>query len=286
MKKLLILLLLPLMVSHAQAQTSVWKISKNSNELYLAGSIHVLKESDYPLPEEFDLAFENAEKLVFEADVSQLNNPQMAQVIMQNAMLEDNKTLQDVLNEEVYKALEAEANKMSMPLASLSRFKPGMVVVTMTGIKLQQLGITATGVDQHFIDKANEAEKELGYLETIEEQLEIIMNMGKGKENEFVMYSIEDMESMSTEMDKLVKSWREGTSELMTEQLTEMEAEYPELYQRIMVDRNNNWMPQIETFLSDKSVEFVVVGSLHLHGEDGLLQQLVAKGYKIQQLGL
>ena len=284
MKKLLFLLLLPLLVGNGIAQTSVWKVSKDGNDMYLAGSVHLLKESDYPLPQEFDKAFENSDKLVFEADIDKMNDPQLAQQIMMKAMLEDNKTLKDVLSEETYKTLEEETAKMSLPLANLARFKPTMVILTMTQVKLQELGITANGVDQFYHSKAKEANKGLGYLETIEEQLDVLMNMGAGNEDEFIKYSINDMESMGTMLDELIATWRDGSSSVMKDQLTEMKEEYPEIYKSIMVDRNNNWMPQLEAFMKDGVTEFVIVGALHLHGPDGLLDMLKDKGYRIKQL--
>lgn len=284
MKQLFALWLLSFVVIDAQAQTSVWRVSSSENEIYLAGSVHLLKESDYPLPQEFDVAFEKSDKVVFETDIDKLNDPQIAQVLLSKAMIPDNKTLKDILSEDVYKKLEEESSKLSIPLASLSRLKPSMVIVTMTGIKMQQMSITADGVDQHFHKRAKELGKVLGFLETVEEQLDVLTSMGDGNEDSFVSYSLEDMDEMESAMDELTGSWRNGSSDLMTNQLTEMKIEYPEIYKSIMVNRNNNWMPQIVDFLEDKPTEFVIVGALHLHGSDGLLAMLKAKGYQVEQL--
>ncbi len=284
MKRLLIVLLLPLLAGTSIAQTSVWKVKKGKNEMYLAGSIHVLKKSDYPLPAEFDQAFANSDKLVFETDIAKLKDPSIAQMMMSKAMLADGKTLSDVLSEETYKALEAETAKLSLPLSALAQFKPSMVMVTLTGMKLQQLGISSEGVDQFYYSKAQEAGKGLGYLETIESQIDVLMNMGQGNEDEFVKYSISDLEETESAMSEMVSNWRSGKSTLFEEQLSEMKDDYKDTYQSLMVNRNNAWMPHLEEFMKDEVTEFVVVGTLHLHGEDGLLDMLEAKGYKIKQV--
>lgn len=284
MKQLFALWLLSFVAINVHAQTSVWRVSSGQNEIYLAGSVHLLKESDYPLPQEFDVAFEKSDKVVFETDIDKLNDPQIAQVLLSKAMIPDNKTLKDILSEDVYKKLEEESSKLSIPLASLSRLKPSMVIITMTGIKMQQMSITADGVDQNFHKRAKKSGKALGFLETVEEQLDVLTSMGDGNEDSFVSYSLEDMDEMESAMDELTGSWRNGSSDLMTNQLTEMKIEYPEIYKSIMVNRNNNWMPQIVDFLEDKPTEFVIVGALHLHGSDGLLAMLKAKGYQVEQL--
>jgi len=283
MKRILIFLLLPLFTTGAIAQTSIWKVSKGGKEVYLAGSVHILKASDYPLPEEFDAAFALSQKVVFETDIGKLEDPQMAQTVMAKAMLEGDKTLSDILSEEVYKMLEEETAKMSIPLTALARFKPAMVVVTMSGIQMQKMGITSDGVDQFYYKKSNEEGKEIGFLETVEEQLDVLMNMGKGNEDEFVKYSISDMNNMGETLDELTATWRDGSSKVMKQQLKEMEDMYPGIYESLLVNRNNNWMPQIENYFNDDQTEFVVVGSLHLHGKDGLLAMLKDKGYKVKQ---
>ena len=89
---------------------------------------------------------------------------------------------------------------------------------------------------------------------------------------------------MNDSMSEMVANWRSGTSELFNEQLIEMNEMYPDTYQSIMVDRNNVWMPQLEAFMKDDPTEFVVVGALHLHGAEGLLDMLKAKGFQIEQV--
>jgi uncharacterized protein YbaP (TraB family) len=61
-----------------------------------------------------------------------------------------------------------------------------------------------------------------------------------------------------------------------------MRKDYPELYQQVLVERNNNWLPQIEAFLKTPETELILVGALHLAGNDGLLAQLRQRGYKVE----
>ena len=286
MKKIALTLISCSLIWNCFSQTSIWKVSKNSSELYLGGSIHILRANDYPLPVEYDKAFENADKIVFETDIEQLENPQIAQTFMQKGMLKDNKTLQDVLSADVYEELKLEASKVSLPIENMARFKPSMVILTLTVMKIQQLGISADGVDKFYSTKSKENNKKMAFLETVDEQIELLVNMGDGKEDEFVKYSLKDFKNMEKDLDKLISTWRDGNSKVMKKQLKEMKSDFPDIYNSLLVNRNNNWTPQIEDYLTDEMVEFVVVGTLHLHGPDGLLNILKKKGYNIEQFKL
>jgi hypothetical protein len=63
-----------------------------------------------------------------------------------------------------------------------------------------------------------------------------------------------------------------------------MQQDFPEVYQTLLVERNEAWMPQLEAMFASKEVEFVLVGALHLAGKDGVLAKLGARGYRITQL--
>jgi len=81
------------------------------------------------------------------------------------------------------------------------------------------------------------------------------------------------------------QAWRRGdVSKLKELGITPFKNDFPEMHKALLIDRNNAWMPQIETMLKTRAVEFVLVGALHLAGEDGLLTQLSARGYKVRKL--
>lgn len=80
MKKIIALSVAVIMsIGITLSQSSVWEISKNGNTLYFGGSVHILRSEDYPLPKEFDMAFDNSDMLVLEADAGQMGNPEVAQ---------------------------------------------------------------------------------------------------------------------------------------------------------------------------------------------------------------
>ena len=57
----------------------------------------------------------------------------------------------------------------------------------------------------------------------------------------------------------------------------------PLMYQRLLVERNRNWLPRIEALFARPRPAFVVVGAAHLVGPDGLIAMLRAKGVRVDQ---
>ena len=280
-KYLFILLIFP---SVGFSETSLWQVSKNGNKLFLGGTIHLLKKEDYPLPVEFGAAFKKSDKLVFETDIEKIQTPEFGKKMAQMFTLPPGKSLKEVLNKKTFKKLEKHLADRNIPIDSFLHFKPSMLVLVLTVIELKRMGMVDIGVDQYFHNKAKEAGKAIGYFETVDEQLAFLLTMGEGNENEMIINTINDMSKMEATMNVIKSAWLSGDENKLVEVgLTEMMRDYPGIYQSLLVKRNNNWMPHIERMMTDKKVEMVLVGALHLVGKDGLLQQLRNKGYTIKQ---
>jgi uncharacterized protein len=267
------------------ADSSVWVASSGENKVYLAGTVHLLRPADYPLPAEFNEAYNDSDKLYFETDISSMNDLAVQASMMQQLMYADSQSLRTVLNPEAYAALSDYVSKSGLPMAMLDKFKPGLLVSTLQVIEFQKLGFTPQGVDMHFHNRAMGDGKPTGELEPVQAQIDFIAEMGMGNESEFILLSLRDMEELATSINELVLAWREGNTQHLEEKfIKEMKEESLELYNSLLVERNNNWMHTIEAMFSEAGNEFVLVGAAHLVGEDGLLKLLSNKGYQIRQL--
>lgn len=266
------------------AQTSVWKVSKGGSEIYLAGTIHLLRPADLPLPAPFFAALEQSDVLYVEADVDKMQDQQVAQQMMMKMMLPQGETLSSVLEEETYKRLEEACTSVGIPLAQLAAFKPALAVVSLTSMKLMGMGITGEGVDKTLMKKAAELKKEVAFMESVEYQIDVISKMGEGNEDAFVRYSLDDLDKVEVEFSALLDEWKVGENEKMNASVEEMQQDFPKLYTSLLLERNKNWMEKIKPLFENDKTEMIAVGTLHLHGEDGLLSQLKAKGYKVKHV--
>lgn len=272
-------------VASGYAGTPVWKVSKGDNHLYIAGTIHVLTPSDYPLPASFDNAYGQAAQLVFETDLQNIKSPETQQQILARMVYTDGRNLRQVLNKRTFQELEQYLASRGIPAENILGLKPGMLALTLTLVELQRLGLMGAGVDEFYSVKASSDGKRLGQLETVEEQLGFIATLGDGQESELIAHTLREMKDLPGMMLSLKTAWRSGDSKRLREvALVPFRKDFPALYDKLIVKRNNAWIPRIEGMLKTGEVEFVLVGVLHLVGEEGVLAQLAARGYRVQML--
>ena len=284
MKKLFCLLSL-LFTTNLQAETSVWTAQKDGATVYLGGTIHVLRQSDYPLPKEYEKAFQASQLVVFETDINQLSNPQLASELIKNLSYPDQRTINSVVSAETYKKLDKYARQNGLSLNYYRKAKPGMLMMTFLAVELQKMGATAEGIDIHFLKKAIKQNKKTDFLETPLQQIQFLAQMGVGKEDSFYQNMLRDFANTQEQMHEMISVWRSGDSAALDALVNQpMAKDYPDMFQFILLDRNLNWLPKIEAYFKSPAVEFVMVGAAHLVGDKGIIKQLKAKGYRITRL--
>lgn len=281
----LVLLVLLTFGWSAAADTSVWVATSGLSKVYLGGTVHLLRPGDYPLPEEYEQAYGDSDRLFFETDVGSMSDFGMQTNMLQQLTYSDSRSLRTVLNDEAYESLVNHLASVGMPIMMMEKFKPGLVVSTLQLLEFQNMGFTPQGVDVHFNNRALGDGKYVGELESVQAQIDYIANMGEGNESEFILLSLRDLDEISTSMEELIAAWREGNTEALVDLFVDdMRSESEDLYNSLLLERNHNWLPAIERMFNEPGNEFVLVGAAHLVGEDGLLNLLEQKGYQIEQL--
>jgi len=286
MKRVILSIVLVVFVSTwASAESSVWKARKGNSVIYLGGTFHILREADFPLPQEFDKAYKASDIVVFETDIGRLQDPSTQRKLLTKAMYADGSTIDRHLSARAYGELRAYCEANGIPLEAFSQFKPSMLMVTLAIMELMKLGVTQQGVDQFFYELANKDGKAVEGLETADEQINYVVSMADGNEDEFVIYSIKDMKTVAQQFEILADAWRKGDAEKLHElMITEVKTRWPKLYRKLFTDRNRNWLSSIDAYQKTPRTEFVLVGVGHLVGPDGIIEALRTKGYKVDKL--
>ena len=266
------------------ADSSVWKVVKGGNQLFIGGTVHFLAKSDYPLPPVFEKAYNQSAIVVFETDLRKMQTPAFQKQLLGKVTYSDGRNLKTVLSETTYQALALHLSNRGIPVNNMIKFKPGMVVSTLTVIEMQRLGLSGTGVDEYFYSRAINDRRATGELESVDEQIAFISEMGTGQEDELIAYTLRDMQKLPELIRSIKEAWRKGDNRKLKEvAITPLKKDFPEVYDELFLKRNNAWIPKIEAMLRTSDVEFILVGAAHLVGDDGLLAQLESRGCGIQK---
>jgi uncharacterized protein len=286
MKKILLSIMLVLSASsRAGAESSVWKAQKDNSVIYLGGTCHLLRESDYPLPPEFAQAYRASSVVVFETDIAKIQEPSTQQKLLTKAGYADGSTVDKHLSARTYGELSAYSEANGIPLQAFSRLRPSLLMAALTVMELNKLGVSQQGVDQFFYELANRDKKVALGLETVDEQIDYVVSMADGIEEEFVSHSLKEMKTLRQQFEILATAWRKGDSGKLDElMVADIKTGQPKLYKKLITDRNRNWLPLIEAGQNTLQTRFVLVGVSHLVGSDGIIEALRKKGYKVDKL--
>lgn len=267
----------------AQADSAVWRVSKGADQLFLGGTVHMLPPAQYPLPVEFDAAFQHSDVLVLETDLAPMQDQTRAASLQQQLMYPAGTTLSSKLAAKTRQQLLDILQRHRLSLPQVEQFKPGMLVTQLTLLELQQHQFTSPGVDQHYLTLAQQQKKTLKYLEPIEFQLTLLAGLGEGREDLFLQHALSDVSETAEMMAKVLSAWRSGdlaTVEQLV--LAPVKTADAQTYQQMFVARNQAWLPQIQALFGNKEQEFVLVGLGHLAGTDGLVARLQQAGYQVE----
>jgi len=265
----------------AHAGSPVWAIHGDHNTVYLAGSVHLLKAGDAALPPAFNRAYSSSKSLVMELALDKVDPMEAAGWMMEHGTLKEGTDLREVIGDERYKRMSAEAERLNVPTEVLDRLEPWVVALQLLELKYVQLGFDPQqGVEQQLEHRAQADGKPIEGLETLDEQLGVLQGMSYSDQARFLDMVIGEMQDVGSETDSVVDAWRRGDSAKLGTLLSDEYKSFPALYRALVTDRNRHWLPQIEKMLHADSDYLVVVGALHLVGQGGLLELVQHDGYK------
>ncbi len=280
-----LLAVLPLAAAAGGHPVSMWLVEGQANRVYLLGSVHLLRRDDHPLPRAFDAAYEDAEALIMELDMDDLDPAAMQATTNRLGLIQDERTLQDFLGDALYEQAVAAAAAIDIPFDMLSKTEPWYAAITIEQLVLMRIGFNPMfGVEMHMTMKAQQDGKEITGLETVDEQLAFLDGLSIDAQNDLLMQTLAEGDEIETLMNDMVRAWRVGDTEFLETAMLGEIAQFPELYRAIVVDRNHRWVDQIEALLDERDDYLVVVGALHLIGSDGVPALLRQRGIRIGQL--
>jgi uncharacterized protein YbaP (TraB family) len=266
----------------APASNFLWKISGGPNEvLYLGGSWHALRSSDYPLPSAFTCALDASSKLALEVDPNEMRAADKD--ITKAGMYAKNDNLKNHVDPRTYNYIRRFFALLNVPEEKITRYRPWFIALMLQSPS--QRGMSSSlGVEQFLMQRARARSKPIVGLETAREHANVFVGLSDRQSEALLLLTFIPGDKASSDYARLMNAWRNGDADVPWRTIRDGFRDFPSLGERIIDDRNRNWIPKIEGYLHSGQTYFVVAGAAHMGGPNGLLALLRARGYKIEQL--
>lgn len=273
--------------SRAEDRAFLWEIESANNTVYLLGSIHLLRETDYPLSQSIQAAFDDAETLVFEVDIADAESPRAIEAFVQAALPDSpDEAIYNALDGDTYRLAQSTAAELGLPFAGFNSFEPWAFYLNISVFKLLQLGFDpAYGIDSYFYRQAAAADKTILSLETLEQQLGFLDDLSAPIQADLVEQTLLELDTLETVMGTMVAAWQMGDVPTFESVVLDGFVDFQEAYDALLVQRNQSWIPAIESYIDQPEDYLVIVGAAHLVGENSVVQLLEDEGYTVQQSG-
>ena len=273
-----------------QPTSFLWEVSSDVNTVYILGSVHIAKSDLYPLNEVIEDTYDLSETLVVEIDIINTSQEEAAQLLMEKGMYLPGDNLKKNISDNLYFQLSErlmEFDDSGILLNTMTLFEPWVVAITIADLDFIELGYDVEyGIDVYFLNKAESDGKDILELESAEYQLDIFDSLP----DELQIMLLEDaVENPITEeeLERVFDAWNTGNITTMEEIVFGGIDENPmfrSLNEKILDERNVRMVDEIEGVLEDDDIYLIVVGAGHLVGENGIINLLAKKGYKVRQL--
>ncbi|HKY01102.1 MAG TPA: TraB/GumN family protein [Burkholderiales bacterium] len=263
---------------------ALWKVQGAQGTVYLLGSIHVMRpEVEWRSPA-VDRALRDARLVVFETDLAQAQNPDVLDpLITRHALLPNGQTLKSVIPTTTYAELERTSGDLGLPVESLSNMRPWFVAMLLSLQSITKLGFDPNnGVDLQVYNWAVANKKKMGALEALEVQIKMLSELTREQENELLLATLTQARELPTMMNDMMTAYRRGDAMQLDKLINSSMDPYPDVRARVLKDRNDKWLPQVERMLKEEGTHLIVVGVAHLVGRDSLVTLLRAKGFKVE----
>lgn len=271
----------------AAAANFLWEVVGLTNRAYLYGTIHAGKKEWFPLAKEVEDAFNDSKVLVVEADVS--NTAAMAK--HGNSMTYTAPdTLKNHVSAQDYERFRKLLPRYQYPESQVAQMKPFLAVSLLVFGEWARQGFQPQyGIDGYLIARAMAEAKPIVEIEGVDTQMRLMDSLTE-KENQTLfdgtLFALESGLS-GEQINGLVKAWQEGDPAnllLIARKYNLQVKGAAEFEEKFIWSRHDDMLKKIDGYLTQsKDRHFIAVGSLHLAGPRGLVEELRKRGYVVRQ---
>ena len=288
-KKILLLLLTCVLyanVTLAQVNTKplekslLWEISGNGlgSPSYLFGTYHFAGKSFADSLQYIKKYFNSCHAAVGEFVIDPSSYSKLAPAMM----LTDN-TLDKIFAPAEYQLITDYVKQtLDMDMTTLNKLKPAALEVLIVSVTAPKtISATNPALDEYFQTEGKARKDTVIGLETIEEQIDILLNTPMEQQKRHLLADIKKKDEEKKEIALIYKLYQQQNLNELGKLLIGDEDYTPAEMDKLLKNRNLKWMTEIPDIIKQQPT-FIAVGAAHLVGQYGLINQLRLKGYTVK----
>lgn len=267
----------------AMAEPALWRIRGEHATVWLFGTVHVLKPDTPWQSPALKAAMAEASALWLEIPES---DPAVAATLMARYGRDPDHPLSSRIDAADSEKLGRFLGDMGLPAQAFDRLRPWSAGIVIGLLPIQRAGFDpASGAEKVLTAAMRAAGKPVLGFETLEQQLRYLADMPPDLELAFFRNSLDDAPKAAGKLDDLIHAWSSGDEAAMEAQLNdEMRDKAPELYRRLIVERNHRFATAIAALVHGDKPVLVAIGGGHLVGADSVEADLAAMGIHAERI--
>lgn len=272
-----------LFITSAFAEPALFAVSDDDTTIYVFGTVHMLRSDEDWQGPTISEALTASDAIYFEADVYTIDPSVMQGVVLRHGFFRNGEDLSAHLSGEEWQALATYAAQIGLPIDALLPMQPWFAAITLTTVAAMGQGLDPdSGVESHLHEDIAKTDIERRYFETVEQQIRFLSDLPMDIQVQLLNETVAEADSSMDTLDALVAAWREGDLDQLDELANgSMREAFPDLYDAVILRRNQNWAEELTVLMETPGTFFVAVGSAHLPGDEGLLNLLRGEGYAV-----
>jgi len=255
----------------------LWEISGNdlTEPSYIYGTMHIGDQRILDFGDSVKTAVNAVDAVYGEVDLTDL----AAQMAVMKDMIMLDTTLNELVSEKDYALIQKTLEGTESALL-MNQIKPFFTMGNMATMFLPSEDLVM--IDVHFLELGKKLGKEVGGIETMQEQVDVVNSLSLKEQAKMLVEMCEDLEEQKKMFQKMYAYYLNedltGIAEIANEEMDDMESASFEA--ELLDKRNVKMVERLAKLMTEKSV-FFAVGALHLPGENGLIKLLELEGYKV-----
>jgi uncharacterized protein len=268
----------------AEPAPALWVVRDADSTLYLFGTLHFLRPDTVWRDARIEAAFDSASELVLE--IADANDTSAVMPLIQAYGMSPERPLSRLLTAAEWTQFDTAARSLGQSAAQMDTMRPWLASVILSSAPTLRAGFAPdSGVDLALRTAALARGMTVSGFETPDVQIRMLSGFPEEGQLIALRRALDAVDAAPVELEALVDAWTQGDIDaIAANTVAPMRTRSERLYQALLVERNQNWVDQIEARLAGAGTSFIAVGVLHLTGEDSVQRLLAARGVTVERL--